>query len=306
MNDNAKIKTVSMGMLEEHPNIQYSDGDIVIFEDVAELTRGQAYLFEMVMMAFCTNGKCQLVMNGKQLDIASDTLVICPPKAIIEDIMISPDFKCFVIALSYNGIQNTMQMDKRIWDIRMFLLNNPVVHLEPKDKRLGSLYYQLISLKMGHPNGTFHKDVMRSLFECLFYELASVIHPFIDDTPTDDAVTQGDLLFKRFMELLGKTEGRERSVKKFADQLCVTPKYLSTAIKNASGKTALKWIHIVAVENIKRQLKFTDRSIKEIADDMQFPNLSFFGKFVRAHLGMSPSECRQRVFSERKETENER
>lgn len=299
MDDNERIKKVSMGLLKETANVQYSDGDIVIFDDVSELLKGKAYLLEMVMMVFCTNGKCQLVINGKRYDVANGNLVICPPKAIIEDIMISPDFKCYVMALSYNGIQHTVQMNKRIWDIRLFLLKNPVINLQPVDQRLGSLYYQLISLKVAHPGGMFHKDVMHALFECLFYELASVVQPLLDDAPEDEAVTQGDLLYKRFMELLGKTEGRERSVKRLAAQLCVTPKYLSTATKSSSGKTALKWIHLVAIENIKRQLKFTDRSIKEIADDMRFPNLSFFGKFVRGHLGMSPSEYRQHIFAER-------
>lgn len=284
-------------MLEENGHVQYSDGDIVIMKNVAELSKGKAYLFEMVIMMFCTKGKAQMHINDKEYHVEKDDIVIIPPKSVVEDIMVSPDIESFAIALSYSAMQHSINMNKNIWDLRMFLMQNPVLRLEHMSREVGEAYYNLLSVKLRNSGSTFHKEIMHALFEALFYELVGVIQPMMEVRPSDDSVTQGDLLCKRFIELLNKTEGRERSVTKFADQLCVTPKYLSCVTKASTDKTALEWIHLYAIEAIKRQLKFTDKSIKEIADYMNFPNLSFFGKFVRTHTGMSPTEFRRNMFA---------
>ena len=44
---------------------------------------------------------------------------------------------------------------------------------------------------------------------------------------------------------------------------------------------------------IKQQLLYSSKSVKEIANDLNFPNLSFFGKFTKEHLGASPLNIRQ-------------
>ena len=67
----------------------------------------------------------------------------------------------------------------------------------------------------------------------------------------------------------------------------------SAVIKKESGRGPLEWIHEYTLQAIIRQLSYSDKSIKEISADLGFPNLSFFGKFVRAHLGTSPTEYRR-------------
>ena len=100
--------------------------------------------------------------------------------------------------------------------------------------------------------------------------------------------------------MLSANNGRVRSVKKYAEALCITPKYLSFISKNVSGKTALEWIHQSTTETIVRYLRNSNMSIKEIADTLNFPNLSFFGKFTKSQLGMSPTEYRRQQSMSRK------
>ena len=95
------------------------------------------------------------------------------------------------------------------------------------------------------------------------------------------------------MAELSKDGGMHRSVSYFANQLCYSPKYVSSVVKQVSGRTALEWIDEYAMEQIKIQLKHSDKSIKEIADNLNFSNQTFFGKYVKAHLGMSPARYRQ-------------
>lgn len=110
-------------------------------------------------------------------------------------------------------------------------------------------------------------------------------------------IRQGDLLFRRFMELLAENGGMERSVSAYAEKLCITPKYLSSLSKKVSGRTALSWIHQFTIDAIIKRLRYSNMTIKEISDTMNFPNISFFGKFVKSQTGMSPSEYRRNMYS---------
>ncbi|KAA5496916.1 helix-turn-helix domain-containing protein, partial [Bacteroides caccae] len=80
----------------------------------------------------------------------------------------------------------------------------------------------------------------------------------------------------------------------FANELCYTPKHFSKVIKQACGRTPSDLINETAMEQIKYRLKHSDKSIKEIAEEFNFPNQSFFGKYVKAYLGTSPASYRSR------------
>lgn len=103
---------------------------------------------------------------------------------------------------------------------------------------------------------------------------------------------QHEYIFRRFIEKLSKDNGMHRSVSYYADALFYTPKYLSKVIKDACGKNPSTLINEYTMEHIKYQLRNSDKSIKEIAEEFNFPNQSFFGKYVKAHLGVSPQQYR--------------
>jgi len=48
------------------------------------------------------------------------------------------------------------------------------------------------------------------------------------------------------------------------------------------------------VKDISYMLRYTRKSVKEISCDLDFPNISFFGKYVKKHLGVSPKNYRER------------
>ena len=78
----------------------------------------------------------------------------------------------------------------------------------------------------------------------------------------------------------------------YADKLCLTPKYLSKLIKQASGRSAPDWIDEFVILEAKNLLKYTDLAIKEIVYKLHFPNQSVFFKFFKAHTGLTPSDYR--------------
>ena len=140
---------------------------------------------------------------------------------------------------------------------------------------------------------------------------AVILQAHMDMVPQKDKHSQHDfekdpipvyvdgewVMFRRFMELLAENGGMERSVSAYAEKLCITPKYLSSLSKKVSGRTALSWIHQFTIDAIIKRLRYSNMTIKEISDTMNFPNISFFGKFVKSQTGMSPSEYRRNMYS---------
>ena len=156
-------------------------------------------------------------------------------------------------------------------------------------------YKNLINMKINENPHLYHKEVIQHLFAALLCEIIGVLNQEIatDSSSQDQEETQADQIFRKFIELLSEDNGMHRSVSYYANALCYTPKYFSKAIKEACGRTPLKIIHEYTIEFIKDRLTRSDKSIKEIAEEFDFPNQSFFGKYVKAHLGMTPLDYRK-------------
>ena len=105
-------------------------------------------------------------------------------------------------------------------------------------------------------------------------------------------VSRRDDLLRRFVELVGRYASRERSVPFYADRLCVAPHYLSTLIKQQSGQTVMQWVNQVLVKEIKVWLAYSDETMAQIADRLNFPCPSSLTKFFKRETGITPSEYR--------------
>lgn len=60
-----------------------------------------------------------------------------------------------------------------------------------------------------------------------------------------------------------------------------------------SRRTPNDWIDNYVVMELRVLLKNTTKSIKEISQDMCFPNQSFMEKYFKEHVGMSPMSYRK-------------
>ena len=96
------------------------------------------------------------------------------------------------------------------------------------------------------------------------------------------------------MSLLQRYNKQERNVSFYAKQLNITPKYLSSVVKEVSGKTAARWIDESVILEAKTLLKYSGMSIQEIAYHLNFSTQSFFGKYFKQHTGTSPSRYKRK------------
>ncbi|MGP1514763.1 MAG: AraC family transcriptional regulator [Bacteroidales bacterium] len=277
--------------------MEYNDGDIILIDDITTLKKEnfkQSFV-NMVAMIFCLDGKSSINMNGKTWNVEKNDVLILAPGTFVDDYIFSEDFNAKIIGFSVVTIDSAIYLSKNVWQSLYYVLQNPVIHLEDTDMKTIYHYYSIAEAKMDCTTNIYHKEIMHSLLLCLIYEFLIITNRY-NNTEIffeNAELKQGDLLLKRFVELLVKEKGMIRSVSDAAYKLNVSSKYLSATIKSTSGKNALEFIHHYTVQEVIRRLKYTDKSIQEISNDMNFPSISFFGKFFKNQMGISPKQYRK-------------
>ena len=288
-----KQQLVDFNYIADKGFAEYTDGDIIVLDQVGLHSLRNDIKIDMIILMFCTEGRLQFEMHDRTYVANKGDVVVGLPKMVFSNYMMSPDFKSNIIALSYSAAQRNMQINKDSLDLMQHVASNPVIEIDADRQELVSKYYSIIEHKVKNPHGYFHKEIMRCIFGCALYELFAIIAPHVSYSNDGGSMKQANLLFKRFADLINANNGKVRSVKSYAEEMCITPKYLSFVSKTVTGRTALEWIHTSTVRAIERYLRHSNLSIKEIADQLDFPNLSFFGKFTKSHLGVSPTEYRR-------------
>jgi AraC-like DNA-binding protein len=95
--------------------------------------------------------------------------------------------------------------------------------------------------------------------------------------------------FQRFLDFLSLYCKKERSVQFYADRLKITPKYLSNLTNMYTGFSASIVIDQYVAYSIKRMLYSNEHNIKKVSDMYHFPSQSFFGRYFKRIVGVSPN-----------------
>ena len=98
--------------------------------------------------------------------------------------------------------------------------------------------------------------------------------------------------YEEFLTLVSENFMTEKSVAFYAEKMYMTPKYLTTLVKNVSGKTATDWIDTFLVLEAKNLLRYSSLTIKEIGYSLHFQSIPSFHKFFKNQTGMTPNEYR--------------
>ncbi len=104
-----------------------------------------------------------------------------------------------------------------------------------------------------------------------------------------------DIVFQRFMLALYANFREHRDVQFYAAHSGVSLKYFSTSIRQLSGTTPSRWIETVVVSEAKALLNDNNRSIKDIAAILNFPDAPTFTKYFRRVSGQTPKAYRTAI-----------
>jgi len=274
--------------------------ELVVMENIGTVPSGVVCLQNHGVIFLIAEGRAQLEYDGHVVQLQKNDLFLYMVHSTATNFMASSDFNCRQIWFGRAELFN-IDIYKQISVADMSNLKlNPVVHLNGDDIKLCDTYFQLLRDRMKFSTSVLTPDIVRMLFGTILLEILSIMRR--NSEQVAEEVQHEDInssLHKKrivddFMRLVEESDGRIRRVDEFASQLNVTPKYLSTILKEVMNRRPSTYILLYTLKAIERRLRFTDMTMQEIANDLNFPNPSFFGKYCKEHLGMTPLEYRMK------------
>ncbi len=240
----------------------------------------------------CEKGKARILLNNRIYLMVENTICIIPPFSSLKFIDISDDIEGWMTKMDMEDVSNAMlEVPKeKILEIRMDSCRH-ITELQMES---------ILSIKKVVENrldrmdetGYFTVDnVGHLLKKALCYE---VIQVFIDGVESREiSMDRGHEIFNIFMSSVREKFDKERSVTYYAEEQCLSAAHFSAVIKEVSGHSAKFWIENLTYISASHYLNDTKLSIKEIAQILNFPDQSSFGKYFKKISGRSPADYRK-------------
>lgn len=296
MKHQLKYNAVELDVKEAHRyaksyRLDERTDDLMVFEEVESLQLAQrAFHLGVVIICVCRSGKLEFTVNGHKVVLPKGGLFVNFGDNLVCDVRMSDDFSATAIVVSHDFLQESVMSLMHLWPYLLYLMEQPVVMLGEKEMmRLVRMYEQIIE-RLQQDKHCFRREATIACVQACYLDVCDFLKRKVPQTGR--LQTRSYALFDQFVRLLASNFVEHRDVQWYANEMQITPKYLSEVVKDVSGRTSSQWITNFVVTELKSLLRNSDLSIKEIAVEMNFPNQSFLGKYFKNIVGVSPNEYR--------------
>lgn len=236
-------------------------------------------------------GTARVSVGSDICDLKPNTLLYIHNDSIVRTLECSEDAGAYLVAFSQKFIGDVPVDISTSLPVYLSFGKSPSIELSDTDVAELRQLFVLIKTMLRSDKEMYKSDIIHTLFTAAFYILSD-----INQRREGGHAKRGrcEVIFEQFMSLLQTYHKRERNVGFYARQMNITPKYLSSVIKEVSGKTAARWIDEYVILEAKTLLKYSGMSIQEIAYTLNFSTQSFFGKYFKQHTGSSPSRFKRK------------
>ena len=242
----------------------------------------------------CCKGSIRATVNRHEYVVGSNDVLIVQSGSIVEFLSGSDDLKIIAMAFEDNG--NDEWFNSSAMNANSYIMHRSVpvlMHLDDEEMQRQMRLYKEIRQFYSSVDEAYRSEVVKGY---LFVSAASFLSKLGEGGGQEDVLYEGSReneLYLQFMDDLQVYGSKERMVSFYADRCCVSPKYFSRMIHLASGKTPIQLIKERVIVEAKVLLNSTDMSIQQIAEALNFSNDSFFCRYFKQEVKVSPMKYRE-------------
>ncbi len=242
---------------------------------------------EIIMI--CLEGSLTFIMDcSKPVSLRSGEVILFKEGQIIEFIEADLNSKLILMAVP----QGMGLRDFKDWSSFSY----PLV-ISPSNDVMDELctLYRLMRKKMDNPTFSRREEIISAYMNVIMLNLYDTMIKADIDSSKKSAIKDGNrelIIYNQFIREVKKAFTSHRDVGHYASALHLSPGHLSRIVKNVSGKTVSEWIKDYVILEAKVMLRSKDLAIYEISDMLSFPNPSFFSKYFRERVGITPTQYR--------------
>lgn len=257
-------------------------------------------LSDCVLHILCTEGSMSFSFQGVHYNVVAGDYVILPNLLFLSGLTQSEDFDAQMMGLS-SVFVNTLGIRSNYGIIgQLLLMQNPVMKLSRHNFMICLEDLLRIRARLMETSHLFREEMMGHLLLVHILNLYDIHARGKAFTQLSERLST---LLRRFIEQLYEGEYKQhRDLQHYASLLCITPHYLTEICRKASGLPATYWIDRFTLQEICRLLCQKDLTLTDIADRMHFSSVSYLSRYVKKRLGMYPSEYRNMLLKNNKQT----
>ncbi len=272
----------------------YLGEDMALFSKVEEIPLPiEPMRMDCLFLALCTSGEASYTVDTKLRVVKENQLIIITEGQVVTDYNLSENCKGLGLMVSNVFYREIIKDIHDLVSLFLFARTQPVVNLSEWEMTLFQNYHKMVCLRVNEEKNPFIRQICCSLLKAWLFEMGGKIWE-VKSNVQSKALTRAEVVFTEFIKLVEKNYKRERRVSWYAEQLGISAKYLSEIVRAASRRTPNDWIDQYVTLEMRVLLKNSSMNIKEMTEYLNFPNQSFFGKYFKEHVGISPSAYRKR------------
>lgn len=270
----------------------FIDDDLLLTNSFPEMeTPVKSTRMQCLFLALCTHGRAVYHVNTTRFEVGAGDVIIISEGQVLSDYELSSDCRGIGLIMSYDFFKNIIGGIHELSALFLFSRMHPVFRLNEQEMANIFSYITIIRQKVARTEHHFRRELVTALLKALIYDVSNAIYRL--QQTSNKKMTRAESIFTEFIHLLEQNYKHERRVGWYAKELNITPKYLSETVRSISKRTPNDWIDNYVVMEIRVMLKDSALSIKEIAQQLNFSNQSFFGKYFKQHTGLTPNHFRK-------------
>ncbi len=243
------------------------------------------------IIALCMGGEIEASVNLNHFNVRKNDIITLMPGSIFQINDLKGELKIFFMGFSAKYVDQNDKA-KTLLDTIYSIMGKPKITLSDEGAGMVERYFRFLIEIYEKFDERIHQELADNIFADAHKGISLI---YKKKTVTDDvASSRAEKLSKGFTQLVMQHYNDNRNVSWYAEKLGITHAHLCSIVKQATGKTCADIISSMVIMDAKSQLKSTHQSIQAISDSLNFANMSFFGKYFKRHVGMSPLEYRNK------------
>ncbi len=268
-----------------------------VYTDISclPLTEHATYLGEG-FGGLCTGGTAVIDLFSMRRQISKNDLVTILPFQLGSIHKVSDDFSMIFFKVDKVMFMDIMSSLGRITpDFFFHMRKNFQVPISVNEAKRFLGFCRAIDFRTNNDDPAFRRETILHLLRIYYWDFYVHFQKKTRKRNTPLLNSNKESIAMKFAMLVFENRETHREVAYYADQLCISPLYLTKIIQEVNGRSARDMIADYTIIGIKALLRNADITIKDVVRQSGFSSQSSFSRFFRKHTGMSPSEYRRTI-----------
>lgn len=267
--------------------------NFALFKTTCKIVKSAPYRLDHYAIVLCLSGEAKMTSGHFNFTVRPQSMHFIFPGMINVVEQVSDDFELYMVLFSRDFFADMYLKEAVLESILDQAPDFPPISLLEKE-----MFNKIKGLFEGmheeyKQQDKFHLKLIQSMLMQLFYLSGRIFQDEIQTQPI--IASRGYQLVQQYKKAVDENFMDQRTVQWYVDKLFVSAGYLGEIVKKETGETAIKIIHRRIYLEASYLLNYSQLSVKEISDQLNFDTPSHFSRFFKQFAGFAPTALKKNI-----------